>query len=320
MKESLEKWLLFVVPFLLAISICYNNGYWSPYPINIYEYYQVSDILKGIAMPSFRFISLALLPLLVSISIIIQSLKADAPARTKEEENKIDAAVKKKTEETDKQTGLNKGHRYRWLNYLLAGVMAGVGMLLVFTPIVLASVFLSPYLDEEKFIKIYFTALSSSIARGVMACFLVPLFIGFVVLLQQDQHNPPKNSPASKVALLMSMLLTTLTLAYQSGRIDAYKIISGYDFYYLLDNKDVPHKYLGKLDKYFFFLDDIRIIDPKGTMDMRVDTMTYSAVISIVSDDSLKSLPLVHYNTFSTVIPEAAKIFQSRNPVDVKKK
>jgi hypothetical protein len=315
MKEYLEKILLYIVPFLIAISICYNNGYWSLYPINIYEYYQVTDILKAVAMPAFSFISLAFFPLLIAGVVLSLSFNL-SKVTTPNDETKstyVPPFVEKIFSKIDK---------LQFLKSKLFYVPVFILLLLLISYLLIKSIYsmwillidLSPYSDDKQFIEIYFNVADKGFIRSIEACIVVPFTIAMAAFLLYLPNSSPSQpiKAASKTFFFTLSIIIVLTLSYNAGRIDAYKIIAGYDFYFIIDSKNEPHKYLGRLDKYFFFLDDNKIIKSEKSM-RKLNEMPYSTRLSIISEDSLKALQLHRYNP-SIIIGDSNyyKAFQIR--------
>jgi hypothetical protein len=51
MKIEFSKALLWLVPYLYLVSIMYYWGFWGTFRIDAFNYYQISDIIKGITAP-----------------------------------------------------------------------------------------------------------------------------------------------------------------------------------------------------------------------------------------------------------------------------
>jgi hypothetical protein len=305
MKDYLEKLLLYVVPFLIITSICYSNGYWSLYPINIYDYYQPTDILKAVALPTFNFISIALLPLTIALCITVVSIRIKSsvtkPALTREEK---DAAALLIINNNALYRALDKIKLFNNKYFLIIFFLV---FLIIFTyaggkaiiSLWEASLGLSPYFDDKDFMNYYLMILDKGTLRSIQALGIIPSLIAIgaiVVNANEDSFFKPL-IVATKLFTISMTIMMVFTLSYNAGKIDAYKIVAGYDFYYMIDKKNEPHKYLGKLDKYFFFLDDNRAIKDKKTMSLLSSKVYYSARISIIGEDSLKAFQLYRYNT-----------------------
>lgn len=57
MNLSFDKALLWLLPYLYFLSILYYWGYWGTFNIDIFNYYAVSDLVKGIISPLRNIIS-----------------------------------------------------------------------------------------------------------------------------------------------------------------------------------------------------------------------------------------------------------------------
>jgi hypothetical protein len=51
MKISLDNALLWIIPYLYVVSIAYYWGFWGALGIDAFNYYQVSDLVKGVTSP-----------------------------------------------------------------------------------------------------------------------------------------------------------------------------------------------------------------------------------------------------------------------------
>lgn len=51
MKIEFDKALLWLVPYLYLVSVAYYWGYWGSFDIDIFNYYPVSDLVKGVTAP-----------------------------------------------------------------------------------------------------------------------------------------------------------------------------------------------------------------------------------------------------------------------------
>jgi hypothetical protein len=58
--------LLFVLPYLYALSVCYNLGFWGLFPVHPYEYYVLTELVKGVMSP--------LIPSLTAAVILLSGL------------------------------------------------------------------------------------------------------------------------------------------------------------------------------------------------------------------------------------------------------
>lgn len=51
MNITIDKALLWLVPYLYLVSVAYYWGYWGPFNIDALNYYPVSDLVKGVTSP-----------------------------------------------------------------------------------------------------------------------------------------------------------------------------------------------------------------------------------------------------------------------------
>jgi hypothetical protein len=52
MKIEFDKALLWLVPYLYLVSVMYYWGYWGTFEIDAFNYYAVSDLVKGVTAPA----------------------------------------------------------------------------------------------------------------------------------------------------------------------------------------------------------------------------------------------------------------------------
>jgi hypothetical protein len=72
MKIEFDKALLWLVPYLYLVSIAYYWGYWGYFDIDAFNYYPVSDLVKGVTGPiSITFIIVALVSPMVALGRLI---------------------------------------------------------------------------------------------------------------------------------------------------------------------------------------------------------------------------------------------------------
>lgn len=301
MKENIEKLTLLIFPFLLAISVCYNNGYWSLYAINVYDYYQVTDILKDIAIPSFRFMSIALLPFTVAIAIAISFLQN---TNKNDLSNKKEADSSSEAEESNKQSSIKKPKSFKENAKELILIMLGMLIfLLLASGAIFVSILLSSYSDDIDLAITYLKSFETLPIEALCICIIAPLISSFILVAANKNKPGEENDNISKLTTFLSCILFTLLLAYNAGRFDAWKVALGYDFYFKFDKNKNPQKYLGKLDKYYFFAHDDRMFMYKPKFKFRLDTISYSPQISIIHEDELKNLRMVHYQTGKLLRP-----------------
>lgn len=51
MNISLDKAILWLLPYLYLVSIAYYWGYWGTFDIDAFSYYAVADLVKGVTAP-----------------------------------------------------------------------------------------------------------------------------------------------------------------------------------------------------------------------------------------------------------------------------
>lgn len=66
MKLTFDKAILWLLPYLYLLSILYYWGYWGTFNIDVFNYYAVSDLVKGIISP-LRNISSTLLVITIAL-------------------------------------------------------------------------------------------------------------------------------------------------------------------------------------------------------------------------------------------------------------
>ena len=60
MNITIDKALLWLVPYLYLVSVAYYWGYWGPFNIDALNYYPVSDLVKGVTSPLIDTLGVAL--------------------------------------------------------------------------------------------------------------------------------------------------------------------------------------------------------------------------------------------------------------------
>lgn len=283
-KIPFDKAIAAGVAYLTVLSICYNNGYWSTFYINIFNYYGLQDVLKGVIAPFFQFGALIMLPLLVIMLLVL--LGGD----------KID-------EETIPLLKINWQSKPRWM-HIARKIFRVIGLLLLFcliAGVIGLSLLIYPLEDQSQFFWIYLKSISGfSWLRLIVGIFVIPYYSAILV----NELRLVYKGLSVRIATMASCLILTLFIAYHYGKADAYRIITGYEFLYFTPQKgkDV-HKYLGKVNDFNFFLVNDYLISHRAisNFDIPIDInkVAFKPVISIVSDDSLKSIRLDSYSVNS---------------------
>lgn len=282
MKISFDKILLYLIPYLLIISLCYNNGYWSLFNLNIFQYYQVQDILKAISMPAFRFIGLTTLP----VMIIAASMLSWSEAPIIIDKDKL------KKWQRPKRPLDKPAETPKWQRLIAAITLLAFIACILIIAVSGTIVYLSPYYDESYFIDGYIGTLEEiSIARVISMCFIIPFAIGIIydIMIEDRSYND------IRIMMTMMSVFVTFAIAYHFGRLDAYKIILGTDFEYWVNKKGKPYKMLGKVDKFYFFSNDDSYVRFEDMNSRLFDSIYYYNSVIILSDDSLKAIELGMY-------------------------
>lgn len=279
---SLDKAILALITYLTLLSICYTNGYWSLFEINIFNYYGVQDILKSTVAPLFKFGGLLALPLLIIALTVLLLFK------------KINEEAEKESEALAKaQIGKKNGLLFN-LFIIFIGIPGLVSILII---VIVGPFFLFPVEDEGDFALMYLKSLPvESILRALFACLMLPmclpLVLDFIRVLTQSQ--------ARKLTVIIISFVSTLFISYHYGRIDALKLVSGYEFFYWIDNASIPHKYIAKVGSYNIFLQDLHYIKHDDSLKFSLDTLRYTGMVNVISEDSLKGLSLHYYHKTKT--------------------
>ena len=86
---------------------------------------------------------------------------------------------------------------------------------------------------------------------------------------------------------------------------DGYKIITGYEFSYWVDTNKKPHKLIAKVGDYNIFMNNKYRISHRAysvlDINIKLDTLRFSPVLSIIDKDSLKGFNLHHYQAATLV-------------------
>lgn len=322
-KISLEKAALLTIPYLLLLSICYNSGYWDVFGFSVFNYYEAQDILKDIAGPLFKFSGLVLIPIVILLAVVIAwsrdinkiatILKGQGIAEPheiatdKSSDELCSAPVEvQQAHKPEKETWFIKVFKY----FILASV--GIIFILFLAGTVYTIVvYLFPYEDEGDFVLIYIKSLESIVIQRFFVLLFLPsaLIVGILRSMQLiDSINK------QRVLIVLSSFIFTLLVSYHYGRIDAFKVTSGVQFRFWIDPDGHGHKYLAKINKNYFFLEDTMFINTSGNMNYRLDTLIISPVVNIITDDSLKSARLDYYGPRTArMSSDFTKRFSSRN-------
>jgi hypothetical protein len=279
---QIEKVVLLGITYLTLLSICYNNGYWSLFKINVFNYYGVQDILKGAVAPLFQFGGLLALPILVVFILALLLFK------------KINEEAQK---EAQKDNERKSEVKFGKLQTIALGIFA-----IIVIPCVIAVLIISPFLlfpieEQGDFALLYLNSIPGpSVGRALLVCTILPvywsLFFNVIKLLTKEQ--------AFKGIFILSSFSSTFLIAYHYGRLDAFKIVSGYEFRYWVDENKLPHKYIAKVNNYNMFLEDRHYVLHNDSLNFRLDTLHYVPLINVISEDSLKGLSLEYYHAANT--------------------
>jgi hypothetical protein len=301
MKLSAEKVALLSIPYLLVLSIFYNNGYWSFFSLSVFNYYEAQDIVKDIAGPLFKFGGLLIAPLFLAATSIA-SMFSDSKQISQELVKKAELEAKldwrslplaKKTLEI-----------IRFI--LIVLLVVGASLLFVF----IVTMVFYPIEDDGDFVLKYLSSLDDYSPMRLIYIILLTI-IGTSIITKRAQGVSDIDS--IKIAITVASLSLTTVIAYHYGRIEAYKIISGTNFRYWISKDGVGHKYMAHINKNYIFLNDVKYINPYGK-EYRLDTLVFDSRIVIISEDSLKSVELDYFGLNTKYTSSAfKKAFISRN-------
>ncbi len=322
-KISLEKVALLTIPYLLLLSICYNSGYWDVFGFSVFNYYEAQDILKDIAGPLFKFSGLVLTPIFILLVIVIswarninsnKNLAKEQRLAEQYERYGIDQAEEKCSAPIEVQqahTPEPEKWSTKFFRFIALGIIAIIASLFLLAIFYTIVFYLFPYEDEGDFLLIYIKSLDSTVIQRFFVLLLLPSILvasiahGMQLIEAKDRF---------KVLSIISSFILTLLISYHYGRIDASKVTSGAQFRFWIDPRGHGHKYLAKINKNYFFLDDTMFINTSGNMNYRLDTLIISPVVDIITDDSLKSATLDYYGPRTArMAPDFTKRFASRN-------
>ena len=78
MKLSFDKALLWFIPYLYLVAICYYWGYWGTLQVDAFNYYDISDLIKGVIIPIYSVLLtvILVLPLTIYNEYVAQFLSA----------------------------------------------------------------------------------------------------------------------------------------------------------------------------------------------------------------------------------------------------
>jgi hypothetical protein len=309
MKLPLDKVALLLIPYLLILSICYDNGYWSLFSISIFNYYEVQDIVKDISGPIFKFGGLVVAPMVVSLAIIITWINkkefvdenkiapSDKPVLVQEDVNIT-------VEERIKRIGIKLFKKLKRASII---VLAGIA---VATIVIFVTSMFFPFEEEGKFALKY---LKSTGSEAKLRFAYITFFSAMAVSSIVENTLRLSKKESAKAAIVFFSFVLTMFVAYHYGRIEAYKVISGAEFRYWIDKEGDAHKYLAKINKHYIFLEDNSFVPKEGNEDFSLDTLKYNPEMKIITDDSLKSVNLDYYGPMTKKTSDAFnKIFKSR--------
>jgi hypothetical protein len=278
MKINLSQLGILIIPYLILASLCYTSGYWSNVKIDIFNYYQVQDILKGLANPLFGFVGLTFYPLVTVASIM-------ASWQEKQKENP--KSVWPKPDENDSIVTRIALYFFATL-FVIIIVGVVLGILILFIGAISAILF--PIEDLYAFARIYLSTLTwIDWARAAVMLFLGPIITAWLV----KEHI---QKPIAKLGGLLGSAIFPLIIAYHFGKMDSYKVLTGLEFRYL-ETASRPLKYLGKADTYYFFSEDRGYVPYCNGAPTRLTNDRYDQSIRIISADSLKHLELRRYTS-----------------------
>lgn len=282
MKFNLDRLSLLLIPYLLLASICYSSGYWSNVKIDIFNYYQVQDILKGLANPLFGFAGLAFYPLVTGASILASWQK------------KHPESSKLSWPEFDEEEGIGERIATYLLVFLALILLLVVLLTIIGLFVATISAILFPIEDLYSFIRLYTTTLCwvDCLRLGAL------LFLGPVIAAWSVKDHVQK--PAINVASLIGCTILPLVIAYHFGKMESYKVLTGMEFRYL-EAASGPLKYLGKADTHYFFSEDRGYVPYQTDSPTHLVNDTFEQTIRIISADSLKQLSLRRYSSLQPV-------------------
>jgi hypothetical protein len=224
MKIEFSKALLWLVPYLYLVSIMYYWGFWGTFRIDAFNYYQISDIIKGITAPissPLTFISI-MGGYLASVSILKAILD-----------------------------------EWGWLNKLnlIAQLIIGASILIAYG----ASYFwLMAHFTEQR-IHTQLTSNENENVTDSIILFISSCIIGVVITATniKQEDGIKKISIVGAFALSLSMLPS---LSFGQGKLTALRAKHNKEFSYVITDSIEPkrkiiYKYLGKTGEYYILID-----------------------------------------------------------------
>ena len=239
MKFSIKRLGVTVIPYLILVSLCYTSGYWSNLKIDIYNYYQVQDILKSLANPLFGFVGFAFYPV-VSIINILASWHEKSPVKETSSTTLEKAAEEKQEEHTWGEQAL-----IYVLSIPVVGIIFALAFGILIGLIAVISLPLVPIEDYYTYARMYLSTLGlMNVIRIIVLLIIAPTLLAWIVKERIQK-------PTATIAALISYTILPFLIAYHFGKMDSYKILTGLEFRYL-EVAGRPLKYLGKADTYHF--------------------------------------------------------------------
>ncbi|MCA8830312.1 hypothetical protein [Hymenobacter pini] len=266
------------VPYLILASLCYVSGYWSNVGIDVFNYYQVQDVLKSLANPLLSFIGLTFYPLLTIASVLGTWQKKATPP------TKLSWITFEDGEKWYERAIMHV------LTALMVVAIVGLVLGLVVGFVALVSLLLFPVENLAPFTVTYLRTLDwLDLLRLPVLIFFGPWL---AALLLRDYVR----KSTTEFGSLIGSVVIPLILAYHFGRMESYKALSGLEFRYVETPKGAL-KYMGKVGDFYFFSEDGGYVPyRKREYDGLVNDQ-YVRTIRIVSSDSLKQLRLLHYTS-----------------------
>lgn len=277
LKFSLGQVSAIGIPYLLVASLCYVSGFWSNLSIDVFNYFQVQDILKTLANPLLGFVGFTLYPLLTVVTVLSSWHERRDSTKAKWIEFEGNEAWYEKI-------GLA-------LVTIALGLLFTVIVLLILVgSILLFSLLLTPVERLAPFGLVYLRTL------GLLDWLRLPLIIFICPAIVAVLVKNHVQGTITQIGSLIGSITIPLLIAYHFGRMESFKILSGLEFRYV-QGPAGPMKYLGKADTYYFFSEDKGYVPYRKSVFAPLSAKAHDQTIRIVSTDSLKQVRLLYYSS-----------------------
>lgn len=219
MKIEFDKALLWLVPYLYLVSILYYLGYWGTFSIDAFNYYELSDLVKGIvAVLGLPMLYVLLICFTVFIGVWI-------------------------TDDTVKLKSLFERRKAKAL--LVAGIIFIISAIILYA-------FFGVNDTKTK-------VSDSNGMFLLMKIALLSISLTFSVGLAVELSTGKVYKSFASTLCTVSVLTLLPCNAFVTGKNNAFKILQGKEYdYVLVDSLAGPHpeiyKYLGKAGSYYILI------------------------------------------------------------------